>query len=43
VDEYVEDDAVLVDRPPQPVLIAADRDHDFIQAPICDQAAANAY
>ena len=33
LDDFVEDIAVLIDGPPQPVLLARDRDHDLIQMP----------
>ena len=33
LDQHVEDDAVLVDRAPQPVLLAGDFDGDLVQVP----------
>src|SRR3954447_25988261 len=33
LDQHVEDDAVLVDRAPQPVLLAGYFQHDFIEMP----------
>jgi hypothetical protein len=38
LDDLIEDIAVLVNSPPQPVLLACDRDHDLVQMP--DVAAA---
>ncbi len=36
LDQHVEYDAVLVDRPPQPVLLAGDFDGDLVQVPCMD-------
>jgi hypothetical protein len=33
LDDFVEHIAVLIHRPPQPVLLARDRDHDLIEVP----------
>ena len=33
LDDFVEHIAVLIHRPPQPVLLARDRDHDLVQVP----------
>ena len=33
LDDFIEHIAVLIDRPPQPVLLARDHDHDLIQVP----------
>ena len=38
LDDLIEHIAVLINRPPQPVLLARDRDHDLIEVP--DVAAA---
>jgi len=38
LDDFIEDVAVLIDRPPQPMLAAADGDDDLVQMP--DVAAA---
>ena len=32
--EHVQRGAMLVDRAPQPVLVAVDRDHDFVEVPL---------
>ena len=40
--QHVEHDAVLVDRPPQPVLLAGDFDHDLIEVPLVAGAGAAA-
>src|SRR6185503_17292953 len=33
LDDFVEDLTVLIDRPPQPVLLAADGDHGLVEVP----------
>ena len=38
LDDFIEDVAVLIDRPPQPMLAAADGDDDLVEMP--DVAAA---
>src|SRR5918997_3935580 len=38
LDQHVEDDAVLVDRAPQPVLLAGDLENDLIQMPLIARA-----
>jgi len=33
LNDLIEDIAVLINRPPQPVFLARDRDHDFVEMP----------
>jgi hypothetical protein len=33
LDDLIENIAVLINRPPQPVFLARDRDHDFVEMP----------
>jgi hypothetical protein len=33
LDDLIENLAVLINRPPQPVFLARDRDHDFVEMP----------
>ena len=33
LDDFVEHIAVLINRPPQPVFLARDRDHDLVEVP----------
>jgi hypothetical protein len=40
LDDFIEDISVLIDRPPQPMLFAADGDDDLVEVP--DIAAARA-
>ena len=34
LDQNVEDDAMLIDRPPKPIFLTLDRDHQFIKVPL---------